>query len=147
MLCRIFIVQIQRRKHVLDNTDYAAPIRQHELDHTDHTDEDYIYPAWQMYVMNCSAVVLHFCTGNRWSVQGVYHYSSAPIPRRNIGRWLLWMLFIPTMVNSSEQRFLSPFFCFCSRAAIPGKHSDKKYPPPLSSHSDFGINSYPRDLE
>ena len=48
-----------------DHVDHTAPIRQHELDHTDHTDEDYIYPAWQMYVMNCSAVVLHFCTGNR----------------------------------------------------------------------------------
>ena len=54
MLCRICIVQIQPRKYVLDDADYAAPTRQHELDHTDHTDhtehtdQEYIRPAWQI---------------------------------------------------------------------------------------------------
>ena len=38
MLCRICVVQIQPRKYVLDDAGYAAPTRQHELDHTDHTD-------------------------------------------------------------------------------------------------------------
>ena len=38
MLCRICIVQIPPRKHAQDHSDYAAPNRQHELDHTDHTD-------------------------------------------------------------------------------------------------------------
>ena len=28
-----------------------APTRQHELDHTDHTDQEYICPAWQIDVM------------------------------------------------------------------------------------------------
>ena len=43
MLCRICIVQIQPRKHVLvDHAGYAAPTRQHELDHTDHTDQEAI---------------------------------------------------------------------------------------------------------
>ena len=37
-LCRICVVQIQPRKHVLDHAGYTAPTRQHELDHTDHTD-------------------------------------------------------------------------------------------------------------
>ena len=35
MLCRICIIHIQSRKHVLGHEDYAAPARQHELDHTD----------------------------------------------------------------------------------------------------------------
>ena len=38
MICRICIVHIQPRKHVLDHEGYAAPTRQHELNHTDHTD-------------------------------------------------------------------------------------------------------------
>ena len=37
MLCRICIVQIQTRNHVLVHVDYAAPTKKHELDHTDHT--------------------------------------------------------------------------------------------------------------
>ena len=36
MLCRIYTVQIQLRKHVPDHADCTAPTRQHELDHTDH---------------------------------------------------------------------------------------------------------------
>ena len=46
MLCRICIVQIQPRKHVLDHAVFVAPTRKHELDHTDHTDytdQEYIY--------------------------------------------------------------------------------------------------------
>ena len=35
MLCRICIVQIQPRKHVLDHAGCTAPIRQHEVDPTD----------------------------------------------------------------------------------------------------------------
>ena len=31
---------IQPRKHVLDHGGYSAPARQHELDHTDHTDQE-----------------------------------------------------------------------------------------------------------
>ena len=34
MSCRIDTVQIQIRKNVPDHADYAAPIRQHDLDHT-----------------------------------------------------------------------------------------------------------------
>ena len=30
-----YYVQTQPRKHTLDEADYAAPTRQHELDHTD----------------------------------------------------------------------------------------------------------------
>ena len=40
MLCRIWIAQIQPRKVVLDHAGYTAPTRQHELDHTDHTDQE-----------------------------------------------------------------------------------------------------------
>ena len=40
MLCRIRIVHIQPRKRVLDRADYTAATRQHELDHTDHTDQE-----------------------------------------------------------------------------------------------------------
>ena len=38
-------VQIQPRKHVLRvyHADKKAPTRQHELDHTGHTDQEYIY--------------------------------------------------------------------------------------------------------
>ena len=46
MLCKICIVKIQPRKHVLHHAGYTAPTRQHELDHTDHTDhtdQEYIY--------------------------------------------------------------------------------------------------------
>ena len=35
MLCRICIVQIHPRKHVLDHSDDMAPTWQHELDHRD----------------------------------------------------------------------------------------------------------------
>ena len=38
MLCRICVVQIQPRKHALDDAGYTAPVGQHELDHPDHTD-------------------------------------------------------------------------------------------------------------
>ena len=40
MICRICLVPIQPRKHVLfvDHAHYTAPTRQHDLDHTDHTD-------------------------------------------------------------------------------------------------------------
>ena len=44
MLWRICVVQIQPRKHVLDLADYTASTRQHELDHTDHTDQEPIRP-------------------------------------------------------------------------------------------------------
>ena len=37
-------IQIQSGKHVLDYADYTAPTRQHELDHTNHTDDQYICP-------------------------------------------------------------------------------------------------------
>ena len=39
MLRKICGVQIQPRKHVLDNEDYMTTTRQPELDHTDHTDQ------------------------------------------------------------------------------------------------------------
>ena len=35
ILCRIRIVQIQPKKHILDHADFTTSIRQHELDHTD----------------------------------------------------------------------------------------------------------------
>ena len=44
-LCRVSIVQIQHRKHVVDHADYMAPSRQRELDHTDN---ECICPAWQI---------------------------------------------------------------------------------------------------
>ena len=47
MLCMICVVQIQPRKHVLDDADNTAGTLQHELDdtdHTDHTDQEYIFP-------------------------------------------------------------------------------------------------------
>ena len=56
-MCRICIVQIIPRTHVLDHADYTAPTRQHEpehtdhtdhTDHTNHTDQKYICPAWQI---------------------------------------------------------------------------------------------------
>ena len=49
MLCRVCLVQIQPRKHTVDDADYTAPTRQRELDHADHTDHtdhadhEYIY--------------------------------------------------------------------------------------------------------
>ena len=48
MLCRSCTVQIQPRKHVLDHADYAAPTRQHEVDHTD---QEFICSAWQIYII------------------------------------------------------------------------------------------------
>ena len=42
-MCRICRVQIQPGKHVLDHADYAGPTRQHELDHTNHTDQESIF--------------------------------------------------------------------------------------------------------
>ena len=50
-MCGVCIAQIKPRKHVLDYADYAAPTRQHEVDHTDHTDhtdQEYICSAWQI---------------------------------------------------------------------------------------------------
>ena len=44
----IGLVQIQPRKHVPDHAVYTAPTRQHELDHTDHTDQESICQAWQI---------------------------------------------------------------------------------------------------
>ena len=41
MGCRICVVQVQPRKHVLDHADYAAPSRQHDLP-ADHADEGFI---------------------------------------------------------------------------------------------------------
>ena len=41
MLCRICIVQIQHKEHVLDHAEDTAPTRQHELDHTG---QEYICP-------------------------------------------------------------------------------------------------------
>ena len=38
MLCRVYIVHIQPRKHVLEHADHTAHTRQHEPDHTDHAD-------------------------------------------------------------------------------------------------------------
>ena len=44
MLCRICIVQIKPRKHILDHADTTGPSRQHELDDTDDTDDtDHIH--------------------------------------------------------------------------------------------------------
>ena len=43
MLCRICTVQIQPRKHVLDDAHSTARALQHELDHTDHTDQESIF--------------------------------------------------------------------------------------------------------
>ena len=40
MLCRTCIVQTQPTKHVLDHVGRTAPTRQHELDHTDHPDQE-----------------------------------------------------------------------------------------------------------
>ena len=37
------MAQIQLWKHVLDGARGMAPTRQHELDHTDHTDQEYTY--------------------------------------------------------------------------------------------------------
>ena len=48
MLCRVCIVQIQRKESVLDNAGYAAPIRQHELDHTD---QEYIQLPGKIYII------------------------------------------------------------------------------------------------
>ena len=61
----LHIVQIQPRNHVLDDADHTASTQQQELDHTDHTGQESICPAWQILIMNCS--------GNRLSVQGVPH--------------------------------------------------------------------------
>ena len=44
LLCKICMVQIQPRKHVVDHADYTAPTRQHELDRTDNTDQEFVYP-------------------------------------------------------------------------------------------------------
>ena len=41
----MLVVQTQPRKHALDDVDYTAPTRQHELDDTY---LEYICPAWQM---------------------------------------------------------------------------------------------------
>ena len=41
MLCRICTVQIRPRKHLLDHAEDTAPTLQHELDHTDRTDQKY----------------------------------------------------------------------------------------------------------
>ena len=85
MLCRIYYccitwyrVQIQNKKQVLQQqimqTVRTALTRQHELDHTDrtdHTDQEYICPAWQMQIVNCS--------GNRLSVLS---FSLAFYPRK-----------------------------------------------------------------
>ena len=40
---RIYILHIQPSKLVLDHADYTAPTRQHELDRTDHTDQEFTY--------------------------------------------------------------------------------------------------------
>ena len=68
MLCRICMVHIQRRKHVLDRTDYTAPTwQQHELDHIQSSG---IYLA-------CLADVdheLYCCCRNRFSVEIVKYY-------------------------------------------------------------------------
>ena len=34
------------KKRVLDHAEYTVHTRQHELDHTDHTDQDSIYMPW-----------------------------------------------------------------------------------------------------
>ena len=47
-MCMIDIVQIQLRQRVLDHADRTASTRKHELDHTDHTDQESICPAWQI---------------------------------------------------------------------------------------------------
>ena len=38
------VVHIQPRKHVLDRAEYTAPSQQHELDCTDHTDQESLCP-------------------------------------------------------------------------------------------------------
>ena len=55
MLRRIYTVQIQPMKHVLDHAEYTAPTRQHELDHTDHTDhtdQESIYLPRKIWIIN-----------------------------------------------------------------------------------------------
>ena len=51
MLRGICIVQTHPRKRVLEHADYVAPTQQRQLDHTD---QEYTYPAWQIYIMNCN---------------------------------------------------------------------------------------------
>ena len=60
MLCRICVVQIQHRNHVLDHADYTAPTLQREPDPTDHTDQEYICPLKDLQIMNCKwQLVIH----------------------------------------------------------------------------------------
>ena len=59
------MVQIQPRKPVLDHADYIARTRQHELDHTDHTDQEHIFHE-----------ISRSPSGNRLFVRGVA-YSQA----------------------------------------------------------------------
>ena len=58
-MCRICIVQIQPRKHILDRAEYTAPTRKHEQDHTG---QEYICPETS-----------RSCCGNRLSVRRVEH--------------------------------------------------------------------------
>ena len=68
-LCRICIVQIQPRKHVINCADYAGPTRQHELDHT----ASRIYLPRNILIMKCR---------NRLSVRGVKMFTGYPFGRR-----------------------------------------------------------------
>ena len=54
MLCRICTNSTDptHRNHVLDYAGYRAPTTQHELDHTDHTDQESICPERSTYTEN-----------------------------------------------------------------------------------------------
>lgn len=44
VLCRVCVVQIQPGEHGPDRADFTGPTRLHELDHTDHADQEDICP-------------------------------------------------------------------------------------------------------
>ena len=56
MLCRIYVLQIQPRKHVLDHAFFTAPAWQHEVDHID---QESICPAGRIYVDH--ELICHIC--------------------------------------------------------------------------------------
>ena len=57
MLCRICVAQIQPNKTCPRSCKLYGPTLQHE---PDHTDQKYICPAWQIRMMNCTAVLLYW---------------------------------------------------------------------------------------
>ena len=42
----LYSTDLTQEKGMLDHADYAAPTRQHGLDHA--ADQEYIYPAWHL---------------------------------------------------------------------------------------------------